>query len=134
MSISATSPQNVEATGTEEAAMTLPEHAETSYEPLAIQFEQLLIDLDQLFRIVTEKPPTAIKDNSTILVKDIDEFIYHFQLWANDIDFRTPTKVASTAEVLQSLEDSKSPVTDELQDLFRRMLLCTRQATVAVSE
>ena len=134
MSISATSPQNVEATGTEEAALTLPEHAGLSYQPLAIQFEQLLTDLDQLFRTVTGPSSTAIKVRSTTFAKDIDEFIYHFQLWANDIGFRTPTKVGSTAEVLQSLDDSKSPVTDKLQDLFQRMLSCTRQATVAVSE
>jgi len=134
MSISTNSPQVVEATKTEEATEILPNHTELSYQPLAILYEQLLADLDRLFRTVAASSSAALKDNSTTEARDIDEFVYRFQLWANDIASRTPTKVGSTAEVLQALDDTQCLVAFQLRDLFQRMLRCTRLATVAVSE
>lgn len=124
----------MEETITEEATEVRRKHTELSYQPLAILYEQLLFDLDQLFRTVAGYSSAALKDNSTTKAKDIDEFIYHLQLWANDISSRTPTKVGSTAEVLQALNDTKSPVASELRDIFQQMLPCIRLATVAVSK
>ena len=112
----------------------LPERIELSYQPLAILYEQLLADLDELFRKVAFFSSADLEHNIPTEAKHIEEFLYRFQLWASDIAFRTPTKVGSTAEVLQALDDTKSPATIQLRKVFQEMLPCIRLATVAVSE
>ena len=80
------------------------------YQPLAILYQQLLVQLDHLSRAVPRSSSAGI---------EIEIFVNRFQLWGFEI---TSTKATSPAEVLQALDDTRAPVTLQLQDLFRQML------------
>lgn len=134
MSTAAALPRVAESLGSSTAPKALIQDVSLSYPPLAIQFEQFLADLNKLFQVTTELPAATQTHENTSLAKDIDELIRGFQLWANDIAFRTPTREASAAEVLQLLEDTKSPVTLKLQGILQQMLHDIYQATIAVSK
>ena len=123
-----------ESQGSDKAPKALIQDISLSYPPLAIQFEQFLADLSKLLQITTELSAATKTDQNISSTKDIDELIHSFQLWATDISFRSPTREASAAEVLQFLEDKKSPVTLKLQEIFQQMLNDINQAIVAVSK
>ena len=134
MSTTPTSPKVAESQGPDIDFKALAQDKSLSYPPVAIQYEQFLADLDKLFRTATELSAETKPLRNHSFARDIDELIHNFQLWANDISFRTPTRDASAAEVLQLLEDNKSTVTLKLQELFQQMLNDIHQAAIAVSK
>ena len=134
MSTAPTLPRVVESQGSYIAPKALTKDISLSYPPLAIQFKQSLDDLYKLFQKTTELSAATKTRQYTIFAKDIDDLIHNFRLWANDISFRTPTREASAAEVLQLLEDTKSQVLLKLQQILQQILDDINQAAIAVSK
>lgn len=112
------SPQAVEATETEETPEMLPMHSEPPYQPLATLYQRFLAWLDRFSGLRSISPPQR---------SEIKKFAYWFQLWEKDVASRALVRPGSTVEVLQGLDDTRSPVTLQLRDLFQQMLIEMRE-------
>ena len=132
MSTAGVLPRIAESQGSNTDPKVLNLENSLSDSPLAIQFVQFMADLYKLSQIATEVWAGSKAHPNINLAKDIDALLHSFQLWATDISFRTSTRDASAAEVLQLLEDIKSPATRNLQKIFQQMLHDISQVAIAV--
>ncbi|KAL8791757.1 MAG: hypothetical protein Q9195_005633 [Heterodermia aff. obscurata] len=81
---------------------------------------------------VSDMTPKALTQDNSLSDPPLAMLFEQFPIMGHGYQFRTPTREASAAEVLQFLEDIKSPVTLDIGEILQQMLHDINQAIIAV--